>query len=103
MVLLASMPPLSAQQMDEILPLPVWSPQDLSALQEQPDAFSLGGLLWPDGFRPEDILPQDPTLPRSPNSMLADDGQGPLPHDAGSSSPSERFLLFIPKPQFRKA
>ena len=98
-VLLAAMLPLPAQNVDEILPLPTWSPQDLSALQEQPEAFSLGGLLWPDGFRHEDILPPDPAMRRSPNSMLADGEQGSLPHDAGSSSPSERFLLFIPKPQ----
>lgn len=98
-VLLATMLPLSAQNVDEILPLPTWSPQDLSVLQQQPDAFSLGGLLWPDGFRHEDILPPDPAMRRSPNSMLEEGEQRPLPHDAGSPSPAERFLLFIPKPQ----
>lgn len=98
-VLFAPLVPLSAQHVDEILPLPTWSPQDLSALQQQPDAFSLGGLLWPDGFHPDDILPPDPAVQRSPGSLLADGEQGALPRDAASSNPSERFLLFIPKPQ----
>lgn len=87
---------LCAQE-NELLPLPAWSEQDAALLQQTGDPFPLGGVLWPDGFKPQDILP--PALDSSSNVLSNIQGRMTAPGTDSSAAGfrSERFLLFIPK------
>jgi hypothetical protein len=80
---------------DPALPLPAWDPNDMIRLNQEPEAIPLGGLLWPDGFNPDSLLPPETSPARMPPDTLLGDGSTGLL----SSKPREGFLLFIPKPR----
>jgi hypothetical protein len=79
---------------DDLLPLPAWNDADITNLQAQPDVLPLGGLLWPDNFNADNILPPIPQLATSPG-----DGEPSLsPGPKNRRGLGDNFLLFIPKP-----
>ncbi|RBP41198.1 hypothetical protein DES53_10727 [Roseimicrobium gellanilyticum] len=79
---------------DDLLPLPVWNDEDAATLQMEPDILPLSGLLWPDNFDPDKILPPDPHLASTPG-----EGEPSLsPPPRNSRGLGDNFLLFIPKP-----
>lgn len=67
---------LPAADEDEILPLPTWTEQDVVQFKEGAEALPLGGLLWPEGFNPDNLM--------EPEALAA-------------RTPPGGFLLFIPK------
>jgi hypothetical protein len=79
----------------QTLPLPAWNDRDIILLSAEPEAIPLGGLLWPDGFGPDSILPPETVAPRiPPDALMADDASGLL-----APRRKEGFLLFMPKPR----
>jgi hypothetical protein len=77
----------------QMLPLPAWNDHDIILMAAEPEAIPLGGLLWPDGFGPESILPPETTTPRiPPDALMAEDSSGLL-----APRRREGFLLFMPK------
>lgn len=79
---------------DELLPLPVWNDEDAAMLQAEPDVLPLTGLLWPDNFDPDQILPPDPHLAGNPGE--GEPSLSPTPKNRRGFG--DNFLLFIPKP-----
>lgn len=79
---------------DELLPLPVWKEEDATTLQTEPEALPLSGLLWPDNFNPDNILPPDPQLAGGPGE--GEPSLSPAPKNRRGLG--DNFLLFIPKP-----
>jgi hypothetical protein len=79
---------------DDLLPLPAWNDEDVTTLQAQPDVQPLGGLLWPDNFNADSILPPVPQLATTPGE--GEPGLSPGPKNRRGLG--DNFLLFIPKP-----
>ncbi len=78
---------------DELLPLPAWNDEDMSTTEAQADIPPLGGLLWPDNFNADNILPPVPHLATTPGE--GEPGLSPGPKNRRGLG--DNFLLFIPK------